>query len=106
MLLIESKFCLNHVGNEDKFLLTMNYRAKDQVSELYPVVSSAYSLSAMFETLQFTSFMCMLNNKKWTKQRSLGNTCFDTFLFRKNTLNLYTLATFLQIRLVAVDQKP
>ena len=62
MLLIESKFCLNHVGNEDKFLLTMNCRAKDEVSQLYPVVSSAYSLSTMFETLQFTSFMCMLNN--------------------------------------------
>ena len=51
MLLIESKFCLNHVGNEDNFLLIMNCGAKDQVSELYPVVSSAYSLSAMFETL-------------------------------------------------------
>ena len=51
MLLIESKFCLNHVDNEDKFLLTMNCRAKEQVSELYPVVSSAYSISAMFETL-------------------------------------------------------
>ena len=50
VLLIESKFCLNHVGNEDKFLLTMNCRAKDQLSELYPVVSSAYSLRAMFET--------------------------------------------------------
>ena len=42
---------MNHVGNEDKFLLNMNCRAKDQVSELYPVVSSAYSLSVMFETL-------------------------------------------------------
>ena len=51
MLLIESKFCSNHVGNEDKFLLTINCTAKDEVSELYPVVSSAYSLSAMFETL-------------------------------------------------------
>ena len=53
VLLIESKFCLNHVGNEDNFLLTMgmNCGAKDQVSELYPVVSSASSLSAMFETL-------------------------------------------------------
>ena len=36
VLLIESKFCLNHVGNEDNFLLTMgmNCGAKDQVSEL------------------------------------------------------------------------
>ena len=37
---------------------------------------------------------------------SAPDTCFDTFLFRTNTLNLYTLATFLQIRLVAVVQKP
>ena len=32
MLLIESKFCSNHVGNEDKLLLTMNCRAKDEVA--------------------------------------------------------------------------
>ena len=32
MILIESKFCSNHVGNEDKVLLTMNCRAKDEVA--------------------------------------------------------------------------
>ena len=32
VLLIESKFCSNHVGNEDKFLFTMNCRAKDEVA--------------------------------------------------------------------------
>ena len=60
--LVESKFYSNLVENMYKFLLTMNCRAKDKGLELYPVASLAYSFSTMFRTLQFTSFIYLLNN--------------------------------------------